>query len=639
MSGRPDFLGNERAFSPFDAEFVAAMARIGNERDPQVLIAMALACRALRQGHVCLDLGWQTGLDALHDTDDGEIVLDRHQGAAELWPREAIGWGDRLRASSLVGEPGDGRPFVLDAAGRLYLYRYWDHENQLAEALERRIAIPVEPPDPARTGWIRERLDQLFRNDRPPPGGAVDWQRVAVVLALLRPLSIITGGPGTGKTSTVVKILVLLAEMARRAGQTLPRVRLAAPTGKAALRLHEAIQQALGRLEVDEEVREAVSGQASTIHRLLGSIAGRSTAFRHHRGAPLPADIVLVDEASMIDVALMRRLVDAVPDHARLILLGDREQLASVEAGAVLGDLCREGSGGAYSRRLAAAMESILDRRWPGMGDGPGGLGDSIVRLEYSHRFPPESGIGQLARAIRAGEATEALALLQGGTGGIALAPGLPERELGEALSRTAGERFGGYLAAGGTERRLQRLGEFRILCAHRRGAAGVETVNPAIERLLENTGQLRLQDPFYDGRPLIILRNDYDLHLFNGDIGLVQEDGRRPFAWFPGGEEGGLRRIAPSRLPPHETVFAMTIHKSQGSEFGEVAVLLPPRRSPVLTRELLYTAVTRARQSVTVHADPDTVLWTIGHRVPRASGLAERLWGKPERQASLLTS
>jgi len=502
------------------------------------------------------------------------------------------------------------RPLVLDAAGRLYLRRYFEHEARLAAALRARAQQST-----AALGEdeIEDALDRLFPASAAtaagasPVAGEPDMQRVAARTAATRHLCVISGGPGTGKTSTVVKILALLAEQSQRAGERAPRALLLAPTGKAAMRLTDAIRRAKDALACTPEIRAAIPEQASTIHRALGSIEGSSTRFRHDRAHPLRADVVLVDEASMVDLALMTRLVAAVPDTARLILLGDKDQLASVEAGAVLGELCGP----------------ERPHRAP---DAP--LAASIVELTRSYRYGAGSGIEALASAINAGDAARALAILADpAVADVARVDPASESTLSEPLRDAALTGFRAYLDENDPAQSLAALERFRILCAHRHGPYGVGAANAEVEALLASADRIdRRAGPTYLGRPIIVMRNDYQLQLFNGDVGtIVDHEGRR-LAFFLG-PDGTPRHLSPARLPPHETVFAMTVHKSQGSEFDRVAVLLGDRSSPLLTRELLYTAVTRARHAVSLHATVEVIAEAISRPTERASGLRDALW------------
>jgi exodeoxyribonuclease V alpha subunit len=624
------------ALAALDEHCARTLCRLAGDERPAVLLATALAARQVSLGHVCVDLA------ALCER---PLLLGEN---GEPLPGVALPeldtWLGVLRASPLVDAAAGGaqrRPLVLDAAGRLYLRRYFEHEQSLALAFRARAGAGTSTPDDAQ---LEEALDRLFpasvarapgspdhtpratRSSRdatrqlalefPAPrpradakDDAPDMQRVAARTAATRRLCVISGGPGTGKTSTVVKILALLAEQRRRDGGAAPRMVLVAPTGKAAMRLSEAIRRAKRTLACDAAIQAAIPEEASTIHRALRSIGGSSTRFRHDATHPLRADVVLVDEASMVDLALMARLVAAVPTDARLILLGDKDQLASVEAGAVLAELCDAGEARAAGDPLAA----------------------SIVELTRSYRYRPGSGIEALARAINAGDAAGALAVLDDATHpDVRRVEPAADETLGPELRASALASCGAYLDAPDGASRLRALERTRILCAHRHGPHGVAAVNAAIEAMLVDERRIdRRAGLAYDGRPIMVTRNDYQLQLFNGDVGtIVEHDGKR-LAYFLA-PDGSPRLLSPARLPPHETVFAMTVHKSQGSEFDHVAVLLGERSSPLLTRELLYTAVTRARETVTIHATRDVLADAIARRTERGSGLSEALWGWP---------
>jgi exodeoxyribonuclease V alpha subunit len=620
--------------APLDAHFALAIGRIGGEAREEVLLAAALVSRHVGNGHVCLDLAQVTEREGLVDEAGEQLEV--------TWP-PLRQWLDVLRSSPLVSAGAAPAPLVLDAAGRLYLRRYWAHQEGLAAAIRARATQVDTVLDVA---WLRQTLDRLFPADRGSADQSEpDWQRVAALLAAQRRFCVISGGPGTGKTYTVVKILALLVEhqQARRADRPL-RVILLAPTGKAAARLAESIQRAKNTLPCAEEVLRAIPEDAKTIHRCLGSKGGSSTDFRHNADNPLPADVVLVDEASMVDLALMRRLVAAVPPAARLILLGDKDQLASVEAGAVLGDICNTGAPRSYSKPVVADIVERTGGRLPLDTTAPDttGIWDCMVQLTRSYRYGPQSGIGRLARAINEGDSAAALNILASDRyPDVTLVEPPTGASVPRNLQAAVVAGFEAYLRQGTPEEQLRGLEHFRVLCAHRRGPCGVEVVNRQIEDLLAAAGLIEPEGLYYTGRPIIVTRNDYQLNLFNGDVGLLVDaaagaaDGTRPEAGTAHrtavflGTGGALRRLSPSRLPPHETVYAMSVHKSQGSEFDEVAVLLPPRPSPVLSRELLYTAVTRARHRVTIHATREVVAHAITHRIDRASGLRDALWGK----------
>ena len=654
MSATVESLRKAKLLGPLDEHCARTLSRIAGDARPEVLLAAAMTAHQVGLGHVCVDVRELAARRQLAG-DDGVTMHDVD------WP-DADAWLAALRESPLVGGPHEGgerRPLVLDDAGRLYLRRYHEHEQHLAQAILERAAALEPASDEASLDGALSRLfapavqdaavaapatltpgpRQVSRAARgtrtaatqlplglepplqvptPPPAPfaspARDEQREAARTAATRRLCVISGGPGTGKTSTVVKILALLVGQRARLGLRPPRVLLLAPTGKAAMRLTEAIRRAKTGLACTEEVRGAIPEEASTIHRALGSVGGSGTRFRHDAEHPLRADVVLVDEASMVDLALMTRLVAAVPHDARLILLGDKDQLASVEAGAVLGELC-----GRAADRVPG----------PSLAPRAAALASSIVELNRSYRYRPGSGIEALARAINHGDAARALEILADpALGDVERSDPEPAVAVSERLRADALAGCRAYLAPVLPADRLRALEGFRILCAHRQGPHGVAGANIEIEGLL---AEARLIDrrigPTYAGRPIMVTRNDYQLQLFNGDVGTIVKHGEKQLAFFvaPGGEQ---RLLSPARLPPHETVFAMTVHKSQGSEFDRVAVLLGDRSSPLLTRELLYTAVTRARESVTLYATQAVLEEAIARRTERGSGLRDALWG-----------
>ncbi len=594
-------------WSPLDVHFGALMQRLDGREAPGIALAARLVSRATAAGHVCIDLAAaaRAGADAVEA------------------PPALADWLAVLRASPVVGAPGDFRPLILDAAHRLYLNRYWEYEHEVADALRSR-AAPVDGIDDAR---LRSGLEALF----PAAADGPDRQRLAAAVALLRRFAVVSGGPGTGKTTTVLRILALLVAQSP-AGL---RIALAAPTGKAAARLQESVRAGKDRLAQSgafaADALAAIPGQASTLHRLLGVLPDR-VYFRHDRHRPLPVDVLVIDEASMVDLALMAKTLRALPPQARLILLGDRDQLASVEAGAVLGDICA--GGGAPSPAFAARLAALGCDVAPAATSGQA-LADCIVLLERSYRFGAGGGIGRLAAGIRAGDADGVAKLLAAGDPEVAAAP-LPQAA---ALATVAGERIAaGYAAyldrvgAGDPAGALAAFGAFRVLCAHRTGSAGVTAVNAAIEALLEARGGLDVRGEWYPGRPVLVSANDHSLRLFNGDTGVVLPDPAADGAlrvWFEA-DAGGVRAFAPGRLPACETAWALTVHKAQGSEFDDVLLLLPDAPSPIVTRELLYTAVTRARRRVEVRGPAAVLAAGIGTRIERASGLREQLWDAP---------
>ena len=511
-----------------------------------------------------------------------------------------------LRQTPLAGKPGDYTPLILDAAGRLYFARQWRDEEQLAAALA---ALCRDPqPLPASEEQVEALLSALFG-----PSVAPDWQRLAARLALQRRFLTISGGPGTGKTTTVVRLLAALAALSPR-----PLVMaMAAPTGKAAARLTESVRAARDALPVADAVRAQLPDKAQTLHRLIGLLPGTARP-RHHVANPLPLDVLVVDEASMVDLTLMAQTLAALPAHARLILLGDKDQLASVDAGAVLGDICSRQAWHSDTAATLAAQGFDL----PGAVDDAALLADSVVVLAKSHRFGEHSGIGRLARAVNAANLAEVEQLLADGSADdVAQMPALPDGA--GLLAQRAG--YWQALDAGADPAALfAAFGEYMLLAAERHTVAAI---NSAIEQQLEQQGRKVPGSDWYPGRPVMVTRNDYSIGLFNGDIGITVQQDDRLRVLFPT-PDGDWRAVAPARLPEHDTVYAMTVHKSQGSEFGTVWLALPSGLGAVLTRALIYTAITRARQRFVLAGNPAVLAAGVENAPARHSGLAERLWG-----------
>lgn len=540
---------DETRYSDLDlafADFLTRRSTLSGQSRERLRDLVRDLSRALVEGHSCLSL----------TSEDEELLLPL----------------------SLVGNGEAPTPLVL-CRGRLYLHRYYHYERRLAERISSLAATKFKEVDEPRGG-----LGNVL------PLSKDSGQQRAVALARESALTIICGGPGTGKTTTVVAILAGLLQ--GESGARLPSVALAAPTGKAAMRLGEAVAKSLAHLQLSEEVRQAVPTTASTLHRLLGVRRG-SPRFHHNRENPLGWDILVVDEASMIDLALMGKLVDSVKPGARLILLGDKDQLASVESGAVLADLVSH-------------------------------LSENTVELTTTYRF--NQGIKKLAEAIKVGDGECVWRLLQRGEEeSVTL---LDEREIA-----ILGRRYEAIFSAlQGTYTPdpawvLTAFNRFRILCTLHQGRRGVGAVNHQVELALAERGFAVRPGTWYPGRPVLITHNDYGLGLFNGDTGvcLRHPDSGELRVWFERAE-GGLRSFAPSRLPECQTVYAMTIHKSQGSEFEEVAVLLPEEDSRILGRELLYTAVTRARKKVLVLSGEEVLRLAVSRTIERYGGLGDWL-------------
>jgi exodeoxyribonuclease V alpha subunit len=608
VAGNAKIIGTFSDLDRHFADFVLKVARTDNE---ELWLAAALVSLYTQEGHVCLDLASMAG---------------RSIGPEEAWSvrcPDLQRWLGALRQSSVVGAPGDFRPLILDKAHRLYLYRYWQYETKLAEFLKEHFR---RDPGPLDLESAKSSLVRLFPQQ---PSSEINWQRVAAMTALQRNLCVITGGPGTGKTSTVVRILALLVEHA--AGTRLT-IGLAAPTGKAAGRLKEAVKDCKPGLACAPEVLAQIPEEAFTLHRLLGPLAG-SLEFRHHRDNPVPYDVIVVDEASMVDLPLMAKLTQAIPSQSRLILLGDKDQLASVEPGAVFGDICASAQPASATGTLDDLIAGAARLQMPVVGEPQRPLGDSIIVLRKSYRFDEASGIGRFSQLIHAGnpQAVEEL-LKTESSDEVGWKRVRSLSELQSYLETWVIDAYAKYLRTNDPVEAFPLFETCRILCALRKGPYGVVAVNQLVESILERAGLIRRRGRWYRGQPVVISRNDYALRLFNGDVGLIlehqegkEENNTRLRAFFPA-EDGTFRAILPMKLPEHETVYAMTVHKAQGSEFDRVLLILPDRWSEVLSRELIYTAVTRARRQVEVWGSLEILGQSIGQKIDRRSGLQDAL-------------
>jgi exodeoxyribonuclease V alpha subunit len=600
-----------------DRHFAAFMERLAGA-NPALNWAASLVSYYRSLGHACLDL------NTLGGAGNGTPVPEEFRELPFPKPAE---WVLNLRSAAVVGKPGEFRPLILDDQRRLYLHRYWKYESDLARAIKSRAQ---QEAGPVNWNVLRAGLSRLFPATPPEE---VDWQKVAAFAALRKKLCIISGGPGTGKTRTVVILLALLLE---QAGEAKLRIALAAPTGKAAARLQESVKTAKDTLACAAEIKEKLPEEAATIHRLLGSVPG-SAYFRHDADNPLPVDVVVVDEASMVDLALMAKLVAAIPPSARLILLGDKDQLASVEAGAVLADICDAGEQHPTSKDFASQYATVTETKAVPFASVPNETGaselsDCIVELRKNYRFGENSGIHALSRAVNEGDAERALQVLRFSAGSSRSEISsrlLPEpKELKMALRSHVLHAIAGYLKCQDPLAALLYLSRFRILCALRNGPFGVENLNRLVEEILVEDGLIRKNSDAYAGRPVMITRNEYSLRLFNGDIGVLLPDKQRGElrAYFPG-LDNSLRDYSPLRLPDHETVYAMTIHKSQGSEFESVLLILPSEDSPILTRELVYTGLTRASKQVELWIREPVLRNAVARKINRSSGLRDALW------------
>jgi len=657
-----------------DSALAAQLLRLDAQASPALLAAAAMLAQMEGRGHTCLPLvdlcsppvallGWPA------------VAVEGPQGLRALWahlPATLADWQAALQGAASskacmrhADAPDQGQPLVLGGtadAPLLYLRRYAGYEQRVGQGLLQRASEPLAVPAAAARRW----LDRFFVPNADAPAedsSDTDWQKLACAVALRARLSVITGGPGTGKTYTAARLLALL--LALHEGDSPLRVALAAPTGKAAARLKQSIDNALTGLQ--KQVPEGGGpdlnalitrmGPARTLHSLLGARPD-TRQFRHHAANPLDVDVLIVDEASMVHLEMMDALLQALPPKARLVLLGDKDQLASVEAGAVLGDLCRDAAAGRYSADTAQFVQSVAGQTLPAPYLSTGAtpvLAQQTVMLRKSRRF--DGAIGQLALAVNRGDAAAARATLLTSVGTsprsrmpledispkepsavLALQPSSPQAVCDLALGASGKPSYADCLrllqtgpAGQDAETHsawvssvLQAFERFRILCAVHQGDWGTQGLNAAVQKALADKGLLKVTGEWFAGRPVMVTRNDAQLGVFNGDVGVVlpNTEGKLK-VWFLDGE--ALRSVSVMRLAQVETAFVMTVHKSQGSEFEHTALVLPPGGAEVLSRELAYTGITRARKQFTLMEAEAGLLEAAIHRPSvRASGLAQ---------------
>ncbi|MDR2243744.1 MAG: exodeoxyribonuclease V subunit alpha [Providencia alcalifaciens] len=612
-----------RIFTPLDVQFAYNVA---NEDNPILLLVAALLSAETMSGHVCL---------ALDDIRPDVLFMGRHpEFTAQLWhmigePNQASIRVALLSSESVCEVGGESVGPLLLSGDFLYFQRMWQYEQCVAHFFSETELSDVDNTE------IQLILTTLF-----PESTQIDWQKIAAAVALTSRVSVISGGPGTGKTTTVAKILAALIKLGHQQQHRL-RIELAAPTGKAAARLTESLGYAMKQLPLNDDERELLPSQAKTLHRLLGA-QPESQQFRYHRDNPLALDILIVDEASMVDLPMMGKLIEALPDSAKLIFLGDKDQLASVEAGAVLGDICRFANKG-YSPERAAQLERLAGCSLSEFTSNKGpAIRDSLCLLRHSYRFSADSGIGQLAFAVNTGNVKRVDDILAQNFTDIHnyIPSAMPDNEsdaeakMSESYANMLLDVVGFYqhylLAVKAKEKPadvLHKFNQYRLLAALREGAYGVSGLNDKLEKLLHRQGLItkpyNLKHKHYVGRPIMISRNDSALGLFNGDIGIIlldEERQMRAYFQFP---DGTIRGIQPNRLPAHETAYVMTVHKSQGSEFAHTALVLPYVYSPVITRELVYTAMTRAKNELSLYGSKKVLRRAIETPTKRRSGLA----------------
>jgi len=693
-------LAKQGSIRQLDYQFARFIHSVSNDQtltDKELgglLILAAAVSAELGRGNICLALFDQQG-NVTDLTAKLGVFGDAATEVNRFWVE--CDWNVLLSHSQCVGNSGEAVPFMFDGY-RLYLHRYWQYEMTLASCLHS-FGTPVSLK-PTDVQMLRQTLDTLFErdyrylfnslknkqdsqvmrqqlvcdfldvvNELPLDWQAIDviltqaqraedlqpldnlvqqkyclnWQKVAAAIALTRRFAVISGGPGTGKTTTVTKLLAALISQSVQQGG-IPNIKLVAPTGKAAARLTESIGKAVDSLAVAPELKANIPTSSSTIHRLLGTIPG-SAEFRHNANNLLHLDVLVVDEASMVDLPMMVKLVDALPPHARLILLGDKDQLASVEAGAVLGDICSflsDGYSSVQGHLLAelTGYQSLTHLS----SSAPYAITDSLCMLQKSYRFDARSGIGQLAKAINSGRVFQVDKVWQQDFSDIRHFPLTSEHY--NQMVKSLVESYSDYLQRSNQSYQNEHSGlesmadkakavlacfaKSRLLCAIREGDFGVSGLNSRIERALAARNLIKTQqEVWYHGRPVMVTLNDHALGLYNGDIGICmrdEEDSEQRLKVYFELPDGSVKAVIPSRVPQHETAYAMTIHKSQGSEFDFTVMILPPEFSPIITRELIYTGVTRAKSHLDLYGDLSVIKRGIQFKTERASGLVERL-------------
>ncbi|PFG55504.1 DNA helicase/exodeoxyribonuclease V alpha subunit [Vibrio sp. ES.051] len=678
------------------ARFIYAQCKQQAEGQALAFIAGVVSSE-LGKGHICLAL-----FDAQGQPTDvaSKLGLFGESALALNTQLQSVDWIQLLQNATLVGAQGEALPLMFDGQ-RLYLHRYWHYEVTLAEKLNQLgAAVNLQPQEFARLSELLNHLfarqyhflfnaiakanevgnsnqvlrqqlvcdhldvvasdaldwsaiDTVLRQANKvqelqsldklvPLSACVNWQKVAAAVALTRRFAVISGGPGTGKTTTVTKLLAALIEQATQEKNL--TIKLVAPTGKAAARLTESIGKAVQELPVSPDLKANIPTESSTLHRLLGAIPN-SAEFRHNKHNPLHLDILVIDEASMVDLPMIYKVVDALPKHARLILLGDKDQLASVEAGAVLGDICSFYALG-YGKEQASAVARLTGfDTLAHSTNSTSSIADSLCMLQKSYRFDARSGVGQLAKAVNSGSAAHLDSVWARDFSDIEHFV-LSSQHYNQMI-QTLVQEYGRYLKRLGLHELDPNTGEpeslsrkakavldtfnqCRLLCAIREGDFGVAGLNQRIEKALSARKLIQVQDElWYHGRPVMVMRNDHGLGLYNGDIGICMRDDSeeeprlKVFFELP---DGSVKSILPSRVPEHETAYTMTIHKSQGSEFDYTLMILPPDFSPILTRELIYTGITRAKKRLALYAELNVLKRGIKVQTTRASGLVQRL-------------
>ncbi len=584
-----------------EVQFPKLLQQLDPEVDERVLLAAAMCIYAQLNGHVCLDIQhW-----------DEQYLFNEPETKVEITQKLKEEWLLALRESSLVSAGDELKPLILEE-GRLYLQRFWKYEEELCE----RISAKAE-----KTNSVSEQESKAIRKVTAPANDLFEtnWQHVAVQLSFLKNLVIISGGPGTGKTFTVLNIIT--AHMLANSDKKL-RLALAAPTGKAARRLTESITAGKNRLQEDIKDVAQIPDKAQTIHKLLGANY-RGSKFSFNEKNPLPYDLVIIDEASMLDITLWIHLLRALSPATKLIILGDKDQLSSVEAGSILGDLCAGDN--SFSKEITKQLSGIELEPEKQSPQKPA-INDSIVFLTKSYRFDEQSGIGKFAQAVNRGDDEAAISILNDSTYKDIRWQKPGAKLVHQVIKEYAVQHHHNYMSADG-ENRLAQSNTRKILCAVRKGPLGVEQINRQAERMIKQAKGYTIGDEWFPGRLVMATRNNALLKLRNGEIGLYNQTDRDEGTVTFEGEHAAA--ISTSRLTDYEPAFGITIHKSQGSEFDEIAIFLPTVINTILSKEILYTSVTRARRDTLIVAEERILRQTIRRSVSRKSGVRKKIWDR----------
>ncbi|MBF0226503.1 MAG: exodeoxyribonuclease V subunit alpha [Desulfobacterales bacterium] len=593
------------------ADFIVNLAKCPENQELYLSSAM-LSNVTTQEKHICMSIESKAG--RLFTKVFSNIPENIRKNISAVQLPKLHEWRTKLKETSVVGLPGEYKPIILDKSDRLYLYRYWVYENELSSNIKTRFLTKKNNID-------YEKLKEGFNRYFGTSSAIFDWQKIAVFSALMNNFSVISGGPGTGKTYTVTKILALLLE------QNIDiKIKLCAPTGKAAARLQESIRQAKEKLPCSDEIKQKIPEETFTLHRLLGAKIN-SPFFLHDSKNPLFADVILIDETSMVSLSLMTKLMMAIPYESKIILLGDKDQLSSVEAGSVLSDICESGGVNCFTDFFAEKYSSITNNTINNIKNyNESFLNNSIIHLQHSFRFGANSNIAKVSRSVNQGDSEAAIKLIKENQNDVSYKI-LPQKDnLKNHLAHIFFKYYESIYDIQELSHAYNIFESFRILCAVREGDYGINNINELCKKLLGSAKRVDTEKKFYKGMPLIINRNDYNLKLFNGDIGILWETQNKEIRAFFSNQDGSFRSIPPARLPEHEIAYAMTIHKSQGSEFDNVLLIFPDKESPILTKELIYTGITRARKHVEIWGDDNILMNSIKKRVERTSGLKDSL-------------